>query len=372
MSRIAIASNSDWYLYNFRASTIRSLIEQGFEVVAIVPKGTHSDQLSELGANVVHVPLKAAGRNPLEDLRYLNAFRNVLRDKNIKALLCFTPKANIFGGLAARSLHIPYINNIAGLGNQFEKPGMITRVVNFLYQVSQPSAFHIFFQNEQDQATFLTRGYASEHNSSRLMGSGVDLSRFHMAPLPDRPPFRFLFMGRMLVEKGIPELIDVARRLRARHGDKVEFQMLGYLDWDNPSAISSQQMDDWVSEGIVTYCGTTDDVRPFITNAHAVVLPTYYGEGVPKSLIEALAIGRPVITTDHPGCRDVVSDDNGILIPARDTDALEAACEAMMASSEADWQDMSNRSRRLAENVFSDTANIEAYLSVIRRALDEK
>jgi len=224
----------------------------------------------------------------------------------------------------------------------------------------------VFFQNEDDRRFFVESGLVRSEMADRLPGSGVDLVRFSFTPFKpsSRKRMRFLLVARMLWEKGVGEYVEAARLVRQRH-PHAEFCLLGFLDVKNPTAISRSQMDEWIAEGVVTYLGAADDVRPHIVEGDCMVLPSYR-EGVPRTLLEAAAMGRPIITTDAVGCREVVDDRiNGFLCKPRDVGDLAAKLEQMIRLSPADRSEMGRRGREKMEREFDEKIVISKYLKVV-------
>ncbi len=223
---------------------------------------------------------------------------------------------------------IKVINNIAGLGVLFINESFTSKIARFLYKFSQRYADKIFFQNEDDRTLFLENNMARRVITDRLPGSGADLSRFTYSPSPDDGITRFLLIARMLYDKGVGHYVEAARSLKTKYGNSVEFRLLGFLDVNNPSAVSKNEMQTWVDEGIVIYLGVSDKVEEEIAKVDCMVLPSYYREGVPKSLLESGAMGKPIVTTDNVGCRETVDDRvNGFLCMPRDTESLVNALE---------------------------------------------
>ncbi|MFL6801818.1 MAG: glycosyltransferase family 4 protein, partial [Sphingomicrobium sp.] len=279
------------------------------------------------------------------------------------AYLGFTIKPNIYGCLAAAREGVPAIANIAGLGTVFIRRGMLLGLVSRLYRVAVRRAPVVFFQNPDDRALFLERRLVRSEQARLLPGSGVDLDRFTSAPLSGGPP-TFLFIGRLLGDKGVRELIAAARIIR-KSRDDLRIQLLGSLDEGNRTAISRAELDQWLGEGLVEYLGETEDVRPFIQRATAVVLPSYR-EGLPRSLLEAAAMARPLIATDVPGCREVVEDGvNGFLCQVNEPESLAAALLKLADLPAIERSAMGGESRRKVEQRFSESAVIAAYLNAI-------
>ncbi|HSN31161.1 MAG TPA: glycosyltransferase family 4 protein, partial [Ideonella sp.] len=294
---------------------MRGLQAEGWEVVCAAPQDGHVERVLALGCRYVALPMDSSGTHPLRDLELYRRYRALLAAERPQAFLGFTIKPNVWGSLAAHRLGIPVVNNIAGLGTAFVRHGWLTHVARVLYRRALGRSARVLFQNEEDRRYFVETGLVAATRAERIPGSGIDLRAFAAAPLPDGAgPTRFLFVGRLLRDKGVYELVEAARRLRAR-GIAAEFSLLGPVDAANRTALTRGEVEGWVDEGVVRWLGAADDVRPHLTAAHCVVLPSFYREGVPRTLLEAAAMGRPLITTDAIGCRDVVDDMvNGYLV----------------------------------------------------------
>jgi len=372
MFTISITSNTSWYLFNFRKNTIISLIEQGYKVIAIAPQDEYSKKLSDLGCQYIHIGIDQGGTNPIKDLKTLLAFYRIYRKNKIDVVLNFTPKNNIYSTLAASINGTKSINNIAGLGILFINESMTSKIARILYKISQSKASKLFFQNEDDRKLFLNKKITTTVETDRLPGSGVDLERFVISPAPDDGTVRFLLIARMLYDKGIGQYIEAARTLNAKYGDKVELCLLGFLDVDNPSAVSKQDMQSWVDEGVVNYLGTSDNVEQEIAKVDCMVLPSYYREGVPKSLLEAGAMGKPIVTTDNVGCRETVDDGiNGFLCEPRSSESLTEKLELIINMTHPERLAIGDKSRIKIENEFDERIVINKYLDAIQQCLSK-
>ena len=359
---VVVAANSIWNIVNFRAGLVRALRDAGYEPVVVAPfDRACADRIAELDVTTVDVAIERAGLNPLADAALVQAYRRVLARVRPVAFLGFTIKPNIYGCLAARSLGIPALANVSGLGTAFAKRGPLRRLVLLLYRFALARARRVFFQNSDDRSEFLEERVIKREQAGLLPGSGVDLQRFSPEPLPPGPPV-FLLVARLLADKGIREFVSAARVLRLEFPD-ARFQLLGPIDEVNPSAISGSELDQWVSDGTIEYLGSRDDVREAIAGASAVVLPSYYREGVPRSLLEGAAMARPLISTDMPGCRElVVNQPGGLACKPRDDDSLMAAMRMIARMSPDQRSAMGSEARRLVENGFGEERVISAYL----------
>jgi len=370
---VAISSNTSWYLYNFRKNTSIALIDRGYQVIAIAPKDEYSAKLSELGCELIDIDIDQGGANPLRDIKTFFYFYRIYRMNEIDVVLNFTPKNNIYSTLSASLNNTKAINNIAGLGILFVDESITSKIARFLYKISQSKASKLFFQNEDDRKLFLDREIATTVETDRLPGSGVDLERFVISPCPDDGTVRFLLIARMLYDKGINQYIDAARVLKAKYGVSTELCLLGFLDVNNPSAVSKQDMQSWVDEGIVNYLGTSDNVEQEIAKVDCMVLPSYYREGVPKSLLEAGAMGKPIVTTDNVGCRETVDDGiNGFLCEPRSSESLVEKLELIINMTHSERLAMGKKSRIKIEKEFDEQIVINKYLNAIQECLSIK
>jgi glycosyltransferase involved in cell wall biosynthesis len=365
--KVVIALNTAWNLVNFRAGLIRALVAKGYEVVAVAPNDEYAPRLAELGCRFVALPMDNKGTHPGRDLLLFFRFLNLLRRERPDVFLGYTVKPNVYGSLAAHVLGIPVVNNIAGLGAVFIRDNWLTRLVRLLYKTALSRSRHVFFQNDEDMRLFVEQGLVASDKVSRLPGSGVDLSTFRYAPMQplENRTFHFLLAARLLWDKGVGEYVEAARMVRRKY-PTAKFQLLGFLDVQNPTTVSSAQMDDWVKEGVVEYLGVADDVKPYMAAADCVVLPSYR-EGVPRSLLEAAAIGRPIVTTDAAGCRDAVDDGvNGLLCRVGNADDLAEKLLRMIAMTPEDRELMGQAGRRKMELEFDEKIVIRRYLEAIR------
>lgn len=370
MVNVAITANTSWYIYNFRKNTILSLIEKGYQVFAIAPIDEYSDKLEKLGCTFKPVAIDQSGKNPFKDVITFIRFLKIYHEIRADVTLNFTPKNNIYSTLAAKIYGVRSINNIAGLGVLFINEGFITKLARFLYKFSQCYASKIFFQNEEDRAIFLENKMAREEITERLPGSGVDINRFTVKPALDDGTTRFLLIARMLFDKGIGHYVDAARAIKNKYNPKVEFYLLGFLDVNNPSSVSKAQMQSWVDEGVVNYLGVSDRVEDYIAMSDCVVLPSFYREGVPKSLLEAGAMGKPIITTDNVGCRETVEHGiNGFLCEPRSTESLTIMLEKIINMGYQDRLKMGNNSRRKIEMEFNEKIVIDKYIKAINELI---
>ncbi len=370
--KIIISINTTWNIINFRSGLIRALVSHGYDVIAVTPADEYTPQLAALGCRFVPLPMENKGTHPGRDLLLLWRFVRLMRKERPDVFLGYTVKPNVYGSLAAHISGVPVINNVAGLGTVFIKGGWLNWLVRALYRVTLARSRKVFFQNEDDRQLFITGGLVDGALTDRLPGSGVDLKKFEPAYLPGRSQMRFLLIARMLWDKGVGEYVEAARLLKSR-GLNAEVCLLGFLDVQNPAAISKSQMDEWVAEGVVRYLGVSDNVREEIAQADCIVLPSFYREGTPRTLLEAAAMARPIITTDSVGCRDVVDDGvNGYLCRPRDASDRADKMERIIIMSQAEREVMGQRGREKVEREFDEKIVIDKYLAAIEAVLARK
>lgn len=370
--KIILSINTSWNIVNFRRGLVRALRDRGFEVVALSPDDPYAGRLAELGCRHVPLAMDNKGTNPVRDaglfLRYLAA----LRRERPAVYLGWTIKPNVYGSMAAHVLGVPVINNVSGLGTAFLSSGRLNRVVRVLYARAFARSRRVFFQNRDDEALFIASRLLRPEQAGVLPGSGIDLQHFAPAPPVTREAGAgpvFLLVARMLWDKGVAEFVEAARRIRLYHPE-ARFQLLGFLDVPNPAAIPRSVVEAWIAEGVIEYLGVAEDVRPHLASVDCVVLPSYYREGVPRSLIEAASMGKPVITTDWSGCREVVDDGiNGYLCRPRDAADLAEKLLAFSQLPQSARHEMGRQSRLKAEREFSEQIIIDAYLAQIDRVI---
>tara|TARA_Y100000588_G_scaffold395258_2_gene521960 strand:- start:15459 stop:16619 length:1161 start_codon:yes stop_codon:yes gene_type:complete len=380
--KIIIAANSTFNLINHRIGLINGLLDEGYEVVAVSPIDEFVSRLKEL--DCVHVPLQMQrkGMNIAWDLILFWRYRLLLKKHMPDIYLGFTAKPNIYGSLAAQSLGIPVINNISGLGTVFGAMStsllgnMLSQLLQVLYRFALNRSKKIFFQNKDDRHEFVEKGVVKFHLTDLLPGSGVDLDRFSYTPIianefsskssNGKKQTRFLLISRLLWDKGVGVYVEAARLLSPSYPN-AEFCLLGFLDFQNPEAISEKQLNEWITEGVVNYLGVINDIRPEIAKADCVVLPVLFREGTPRSLLEAAAMGRPIVSTNSIGCRETVDDGvNGYLCIPGDSNDLSKKMEQILQLDDTKRKAMGKNGREKMELEFDEQIVIQKYLEAIK------
>lgn len=354
---LLIASFPD-SLIKFRGPLLRALVAKGLDVHVAAPDLADvpdiRTELEALGITLHEIGLKRTGTNPVADLATVAELWRLMRRIRADYVLGYTIKPVIYGSMAAWLAGVPNrFALVTGLGYAFTgeasgKRGLLRKLIQRLYRFGLSKSRKVFFQNPDDEALFRQLGLLpADIPSCVVNGSGVDVADYALAPLPEKPSF--LLIARLLGDKGVREYAQAARKVKAQYPDAV-FRLVGWID-DNPDAISQQELDGWVNTGIVEFLGKLADVRPAIADCNVYVLPSYR-EGTPRTVLEAMAMGRPVITTDAPGCRETVTDgDNGFLVPVQAVDELAAAMVKFIENPEL-VAGMGERSRLVAEQKY--------------------
>lgn len=355
--KVVVVSSLAYSLVNFRGALLSAMVDAGHDVVACAPD-EDADVTAALAARHVRfrqIPMQRASISPFADLFTLMRLIGLLRSERPDIVLAYTQKPIIYAGIAARLTgHSRFFAMVSGLGYAFSDGGgsrALRFVVAALYRLAVARADGLFVFN-RDDGDEMHRNGILRHDQQvvQVPGSGVDLARFSARPVPDGPPV-FLLVARLLRDKGLVEFADAAREVR-KHCPASRFQILGPLD-SNPTSIGADELAAWQAEGLVEYLGETRDVAPYLARSSVFVLPTYYREGLPRTILEAMATGRAIITTDAPGCRETVcAGENGFLVPVRDAAALAAAMQRI-AREPGLAARMGARSRELAEQRFA-------------------
>jgi glycosyltransferase involved in cell wall biosynthesis len=365
--KILLFANTDWYLYNFRLSLAQALRARGDEVVLVSPEGSFGPRMQALGIRWLPFPLARRSLNPLIAIQTVIRLFRLYRQEKPDLVHQFTVKCVLFGSLVCHLLGIrPVINSVTGLGYVFMEGGAARHWLRGLVRVSYWLLLHntwVIFQNPDDRSAFLEGHLIDPGRAALIRGSGVDIRRFSPRPEPPGIPLVIL-PARMLWDKGVGEFVSAARTLQAE-GLQARFALVGDGDDENPASVHASQLRAWENEGVIEWWGWKEDMQAVYAQAAIVCLPSYR-EGLPKTLIEAAACGRPIVTSDVPGCREVVRHgENGLLVPARDAGALAKALMGLLQSRAA-RSVMGRCGRMIAENEFSMDLVISQTLAFYR------
>lgn len=354
---ILILANSSAGLYDFRSEFLERLVRQ-YELIVGLPDRGKAKELEEIGCKIIDTPLNRRGMNPLEDFRLFRTYHRLLKQIGPDLVLTYTIKPNIYGGMSCRLMKIPYLATITGLGSTFHQKGLLLRAVIFLYRKGLKKASCLFFQNEENQRIF--EKYRIRGKSSRLVsGSGVNIHKHRMEPYPMGDEFRFLFVGRVMREKGIEEFLEAAEALCSK---KVRFQIVGYCDEDY-----QERLDRLEVRGVIEQLGFQPNIHEFLTQASAVVLPTYH-EGMSNVLMEASSTGRPVLATNISGCREVFAEgETGLGFPPGNSADLIRAIRQFMEIPVGERALMGRKAREKMGKEFNRERVIDIYMEEIEK-----
>ena len=344
--RILIMANFDVGLYQFRRELIAELLKS-HEILISLPDGDLVRPLEEMGCRFLATPVDRRGIDPRKDLGLFLQYLKMLRQEKPDFVITYTIKPNIYGGLACRLLDIPYAANITGLGTAFQKSGALRTLVSTMYRFSLKKARVVFFENAGNMETLLNEGIVNQNQCKLLPGAGVNLEHYAFAEYPtEEMPIRFLFMGRVMREKGVDELFEAMHRLH-QEGILCTLDVLGSYEEHYEETIHRFEAEGWLH-----YHGYQNDVRPFIRNSHCFVLPSWH-EGMANTNLECAAMGRPLITSRIHGCMEaVIEGENGFLCEPQNTDSLYEAMVRFCEMSQNKREAMGRAGRRHMEEVF--------------------
>ena len=363
---VALVANACWYLWNFRASTLRALTDRGHKLFVVAPEDPWKTKLTSL-AGVSFEPwrLDLDGANPIREGVALFQLHRILRRTRPGFVFNFTIKPNVYSGLVCRALGLPYANNVTGLGRMIAAGGWRGAALSRLYAASNAGARQVFVQNRDDAEQVRSLMQDGERRIKLIPGSGVDLDSFQAVEMPADGSRLFVFIGRLQEGKGVRDFVDAARQLKSS-GLDAQFIILGSNAFASRSAIADDELDRWHREGVVEIVGAQEDVRPWLAQCHVLVAPSRYREGMPKVVLEAAAIARPSITTSVSGCREAVIDgQTGYLVKPASVPDLAAAMQRCAEMPFEQLQDLGRSARALAEARFSEQLVVNACLECL-------
>lgn len=361
-TRVMIIANDTTYVHNTRRETIERLISMGYEVIIVSEAAMHREKFVEMGCQMIDVETPRQGTNPLNDAKLFFQYMKTLKKYRPDVVLSFNIKPNVYGGFACKLKGITYLANVTGLGTALEIPGKMQKLTKFLYKLGVSGAKCVFFQNTENEQFFRERKMLSKKSNVCLLpGSGVNLESHPVLPYPEGDKLHFLFVARMLKEKGIDQYLEVAEYFKAKRDDMV-FHICGGCD----DAKYEEILADAQKRGIVEYHGQQKDMVPFLKQAAMIVHPSYYPEGMSNVLLEAAATGRPVIATNRSGCRETVDDGvSGYIVPIKETQPIIDAMEKFLALSWEERKNMGLAGRSKVEREFDRQIVVDKYIREI-------
>ena len=366
--KVLILGNCHLAVFGFRGELIQELVSQGQEVVVAFPNGplssgTGEETSKEFGCRFIETPINRRGTNPLQELKLLAQYNNIIKKERPDVVLGYTVKCDIYGGLVCRATHTPFLANITGLGSGLGKGGVINLMVKTLYRAALGKSDCIYFQNEQDKAYF-ERENIKAKSSALLPGSGVNLERYKVFPFPENEKTIFLYLSRVMKSKGIDQFLDTARTL---HSETVEFHICGLCEEDYEQILEKEQRD-----GTIVYHGRVPNVLGYIEKSHCILAPSFHPEGIANVLLEAAACGRPVLTTDRAGCRETVDDGaTGFLIKEKDSADLIEKTKLFLSMSWEEQRQMGLKGREKIEKEFDRQIVVGMYMKQIQSILQK-
>lgn len=358
--KILILSNNDIGLWKFRKELIERLIKE-HEVYVSIPQGEFSENFKKMGCKVIETSINRRGTNPIKDLGLFVKYNQLLKKVKPDLVLTYTIKPNVYGGMACRLNKIPYISNVTGLGTAVETKGLIQNLTVFLYKVGLKKASCVFFQNKSNKSFFEEKKIILK-NSKVIPGSGVNLDYFRLIEYPSSDKIKFLFIGRVMKEKGIEQYLEAATYIKKKY-PHTEFHILGTCDEKYEEKLESMS-----KKGIISYHGRQDDVRKYHEISHCTIHPSYYPEGMSNVLLESAASGRPLITTNRPGCKETVNDGiNGYLFQEKNSQDLIKKVENFINIEPNARRNMGLFGREKVEKEFDRNIVIDAYITEINK-----
>jgi len=365
MKKILVLANSSKGVYGFRNELMIEMLKS-YEVYVSVPDEVCTEELAQEGCKIIYTPFNRRGMNPIEDLKLFLAYRRLLKEICPDVVLTYTIKPNIYGGFACRLGRVPYMATVTGLGSAMEGEGILQKLSTFLYKVSMKKASCIFFQNDMNKQIFESRNIKGKMQK-RVSGSGVDLERFPYMDMPDTEHVRFIFVSRIMKEKGIEFYLEAAKAIKEEY-PQTEFWVLGNSDEEYKDIL--QQLHE---KGTIRYFGMQKNVPKFLKDVHCLVHPSFYPEGMSNVCLEAASCGRGVITTKRTGCRETVDDGvTGYLVEEQNGQQLTNAVKQFLLLDNETRMRMGQMGRAKMEKEFDRKKVTETYMDAIRELLNDK
>ena len=361
MSKVLFLVNHEVVIYNFRLELVERLLQDGHQVVISSPNGEKIDELVRMGCEHREITFSRHGTNPIQELKLISDYKKLLKEVKPDMVFSYTIKPNIYGGMACQSLKIPYVVNITGLGTAVENPGLLQIITVTLYQFAFRKVQRVFLQNRENM-DFFSRMHIAVDKHALLPGSGVNLQRFSVLEYPGEETTEFVFISRIMKEKGADQYLEAAEYIRNKYPN-TRFHVCGFCEQDYEERLKELQ-----EKGVIEYHGMVRDVRTVIARTHCTIHPTYYPEGLSNVLLESAACGRPLITTDRSGCREVIDNGvNGFVIKQQNTQDLIDKIEMFLALPWEQKKAMGMAGRAKVEKEFDRQIVVEQYLAELRR-----
>ncbi|MBE6730285.1 MAG: glycosyltransferase family 4 protein [Ruminococcaceae bacterium] len=356
--KILIITNHSYMLYRFRKELIENLMES-HEVVLSMPFQGHEEDFMAMGLKCLNTKMDRRGINIKEDLKLCKGYDKLIREENPDIVITYSIKPNVYAGAVCAKRNIPYFVNVQGLGTAFQRKGLAA-LVTLMYKFSLRKAKKVFFENTGNAREFINRKIIKEDKTVVLSGAGINLKEYAFTPYPENDKIHFLYLGRIMKEKGIDELFAAFKRLYSELGDKVQLDLVGFYDDDYEAKVN-----ELVNEGLAVFYGFQSEPRPYYASADCVVMPSYH-EGLSNVLLEAAAMGRPIITTDIHGCKETVSDgESGLLCKVQDEESLYQKMKEFTLLTMEQRKEMGIKAREKIEKEFDKQKVVEKTVAAV-------
>lgn len=358
--KVLILTNNDVGLYKFRKELLEALLKDN-EIYISLPYGSYVKDMQIMGCRFIQTDFDRKGTNPVNDLQLLKKYRSIIRKNKPDIVFTYTIKPNVYGGIACQKEKVPYVANITGLGSSLENGGILQLVTKTLYKIGLRKAQNVFFQNEANQRFMIENGIVGKNNEL-IPGSGVNLEMYHYLDFPSDKPISFVFVGRLMEQKGFSLYLSAAEKIHKKYSDTV-FHVCGPDEDGFLGRI--KKMED---SGEIVYHGMVEDMRNIYNQVQCIVHPSYYAEGMSNVLLEAAACGRAIITTDKPGCRETIADkENGYLIKQMDLEDLIDKIEHFISLDYEQRREMGRKGREKVEREFDRRIIVDHYLKELEK-----
>ena len=368
--KIAFVSNTSFSLYNFRLGVMKSFVKEGYQVYAIALEDRYSRLFQQESITYIPLNINGKGTNLFQDLKLYRSILKLYKSHRFDFIFHYTVKPVIYGSYAAGKLNIPSVAVTTGLGYAFDHDNWLKKMVLFLYKNSLKKVKDVWFLNESDRETFIQEQVIKKNEGFVLPGEGIDVERFSPVNRNEDNQFTFLFLSRLVKEKGIEEYVMAAKKMKAKYPE-IRYQVLGITEIGNPNNISRDTILEWDKKGYIDYLGASMDVRPFIADCDCVVLPSYYHEGVPRCLMESLSMERPIITTNNVGCIELIrNEENGLICCCKDVDDLADKMEKLYQTDRDTLAQWGKNGRELILNHFDEKKIIAIYHQKLSRYIN--
>ncbi len=359
--KVLILANFSVGLYKFRKELLEALLAHGHQVYISLPDGEFIPEMKQMGCEFIETEVSRHGTNPIAELKLMRKYRSIIKGIKPDIVFTYTIKPNVYGGLACRKLNVPYVTNVTGLGSAVENGGILQKITLALYKSGLKKARMVFFQNEENRSFMLNHKVIKVPNAL-IPGSGVNLKQFEALPYPGVDTIEFVFISRIMRQKGIDQYLDAAQYITQKYPN-TKFHVCGFCE-----AEYQGKLDELIKNGTVVYHGMVRDVREVLRQVHCTIHPSYYPEGLSNVLLESSASARPIITTDRSGCREVIDDGvNGFVVKQQDSQDLIDKVEKFLALPYEQKRMMGASGRAKVEKEFSRQIVVDAYLKELER-----